>query len=78
MKTVTMRLDEETFQIIKIAAEGERRNLSNFIEFAVLQYLSSVRYVDRAEMTEILNDEDLVKNLRKGLEDVDEGDISIV
>lgn len=78
MKTVTMRVDEATYEVIKTAAEGERRNLSNFIEYAVMQYLSSVRYVDAAEMDEILGDEQLVQNLRRGLKDAAEGNFSLV
>jgi uncharacterized protein (DUF1778 family) len=41
MKTVTMRVDDSTYDMIKLAAEGQKRNLSNFIEFATLQYLTS-------------------------------------
>lgn len=39
MKTVTMRVDDAVYRIIKTAADGQKRNLSNFIEFAVMQYL---------------------------------------
>ena len=78
MKTVTMRLDDATYQVIKKAAQGERRNISNFIEYAVWQYLSSVRYVEAEEMKEIMEDEELVKNLRQGMKDLDAGDFEIV
>jgi predicted transcriptional regulator len=78
MKTVTMRVDDATYQVIKTAADGEKRNLSNFIEYAILQYLSSARYVDADEMDGILEDEELVKNLRSGLEDADRGDFTLV
>jgi hypothetical protein len=40
--------------MIKLAAEGQRRNLSNFIEFATMQYLTSSQFVKKDEMTEIL------------------------
>jgi len=41
MKTVTMRVDDSVYDMIKLAAEGQKRNLSNFIEFAkILVYLS--------------------------------------
>lgn len=78
MKTVTMRVDDATYQVIKTAADGEKRNLSNFIEYAILQYLSSARYVDADEMDEIMRDEELVKNLRSGLEDAAKGDFTLV
>ena len=41
MKTLTMRVDDSTYQMIKLAADGQKRNISNFIEFATLQYLTS-------------------------------------
>ena len=78
MKTVTMRVDDSIYQMIKIAADGERRNISNFIEYAVLQYLTSSQYVSDNEMDEILNDKELVKNLEIGLEEAKNGDFVIV
>jgi len=78
MKTVTMRVDDTIYQIIKTAADGERRNISNFIEYATLQYLTSSQYVSDNEMNEILNDKELVKNLEIGLEEVKNGDYVIV
>lgn len=78
MKTVTMRVDDSVYQMISLAASGERRNISNFIEFATLQYLSSSQYVDNAEMAEIMADKELVDNLKCGFEDVKNGDYTIV
>lgn len=78
MKTVTMRVDDSVYQMISLAASGERRNISNFIEYATLQYLSSSQYVDNAEMAEIIADKELVQNLRKGIEEVKNGDYTIV
>ena len=78
MKTVTMRVDDSVYDMIKLAAEGQKRNLSNFIEFATMQYLTSSQFVDAEEMKEISNDKDLVKNLMNGLEDLKNGDYTIV
>ena len=78
MKTVTMRVDDSVYNMIKLAAEGQKRNLSNFIEFATMQYLTSSQFVDAEEMKEISNDKDLVKNLMNGLEDLKNGDYTIV
>ena len=78
MKTVTMRVDDSTYRIIKTAAEGQKRNLSNFIEFAVLQYLSSAQYVDSDEMNEILQDTELVQSLKNGMSDLERGDYTLV
>ena len=77
-KTITLRVDDDIYQMIKTAADGQRRNLSNFIEFATLQYLTSATYVDDTEMELILNDSELVANLRQGFEDSKKGDYTIV
>ena len=78
MKTVTMRVDDSIYDMIKLAAEGQRRNLSNFIEFATMQYLTSSQFVEKDEMTEILEDKELVENLMNGLEDFKKGEYTIV
>ncbi len=78
MKTLTMRVDDSVYQMIKIAADGQKRNISNFIEFATLQYLTSVQYVDNSEMNEILNDKELVENLQEGLKNLKNEEYSIV
>lgn len=78
MKTVTMRVDDSVYDMIKLAADGQKRNLSNFIEFATMQYLTSSQFVENDEMAEIMNDKELVKNLMNGLEDFKKGDYTIV
>jgi len=78
MKTVTMRVDDSIYEMIKLAAEGQRRNLSNFIEFATMQYLTSSQFVDNDEMAEIMDDKELVQNLMNGLNDFKNGDYTIV
>ncbi len=78
MKTLTMRVDDSIYQIIKTAADGQKRNISNFIEFATMQYLTSVQYVDSVEMNEILDDKELVQNLQNGLKDLKTRNYKIV
>ncbi|MCI5145052.1 MAG: CopG family transcriptional regulator [Candidatus Electrothrix sp. AR3] len=78
MKTVTMRVDDTTYRMIKTAAEGQKRNLSNFIEFAVVQYLSSAQYVDNDEMDDILQDDALMQNLKKGRDELKAGEYTLV
>ena len=78
MKTLTLRVDDSIYQMIKSAAEGQKRNISNFIEFATLQYLTSSQYVDSDEMNEILDDKELVQNLRSGLKDLESKDYTLV
>ncbi len=78
MKTVTMRVDDSIYDMIKLAAKGQKRNLSNFIEFATMQYLTSSQFVENSEMDEILKDKELVNNLMNGLKDFKKGDYTIV
>ena len=73
-----MRIDDDTYKNIKLAAEGQKRNISNFIEFATIQYLHSASYVDDVEIASIMNDEDLVTNLKSGLKDAKIGNWKIV
>jgi len=77
-KTVTLRIDEEIYNILKSAASGEKRTISNFIEYAALNYLSSNSYVSDNEMDEILNDKNLIDGLRNGMDDVKKGNYLIV
>lgn len=43
-----------------------------------MQYLTSSQFVDNDEMSEIMNDKELVKNLMDGLNDFKNGDYTIV
>lgn len=78
MKTVTMRVDNDIYDMIKLAAQGQKRSISNFIEFATLQYLTSSQYVNDDEMNEILEDKELVRNLRTGLNEMKNREYDIV
>ena len=69
-KTVTIRLDDETYQMIRQAAEGEMRSISNFIEYATVSYLTEEAFVSDEEMGEILSDAELLKNLKQARSDV--------
>ena len=68
-KTVTLRINEELFEKIKLYAKNENRTLSNFIETATLKYIEENDLVDEFEMQEILTNETLLKRLKKGSED---------
>ena len=78
MKTVTMRVDDDIYQTIRLAADGQKRNMSNFIEFATMQYLLSDQYVSDVEMQDILQDKTLIDNLENGLKDLKAGNYTIV
>jgi predicted transcriptional regulator len=78
MKTVTMRVDDSTWRMISAAADGQKRTISSFLEFAVLQYLSSSQYVDNVEMRAILKDKELVRSLKEGLKELKNGEYTLV
>ena len=77
-KTITIRIDENTYDVFKKAADGERRTISNFIEYATLAYLTNEIYVTDEEMNEILTNKNLVAGLHTGLKDIEKGNYRIV
>ncbi len=78
MKTLTLRVEDDVYSMIKLASEGAKRNISNFIEYATLQYLTSNQYIENEEMNDILNNDDLIKSLNQGLKEAKAGDYTIV
>jgi hypothetical protein len=66
-KTITLRVDDNTYNTLKKAADGDRRTISNYIEYAAINYIFTNNIVDDTEMNEILSFE---KDLKKGLDDV--------
>ena len=77
-KTITVRLDDGVYELFKKAADGDRRSISNYIEYATLSYITNESYVSDNEMQEILSDPELVKNLEKGIKDIKQGKYKIV
>jgi hypothetical protein len=69
-KTITLRIDDDIYQMFKKAAQGSRRTISNFLEFATLSFLSQETYVSNEEMKEILKDNNLLSELRQGEKDI--------
>ena len=49
-KTLTMRLDDETYQTFVRAAQAERRSLANLVETAALRGVLESSFADDAEM----------------------------
>jgi uncharacterized protein (DUF1778 family) len=77
-KTITVRIDDEIYDLFKKAADGERRTISNFVEFATLQYVSAQVHASDEEMNEILSDKQLVKSLHAGLKEAKKGKYTVV
>jgi len=72
-KTVTLRLDESKYDLIRKLAELENRPISNFIETATIRYIQSTEFADEFEMEEIRSNESLNKSLAAGLDDTKNG-----
>ncbi len=77
-KTITMRVDDDIYTMIKTAANGDRRSISNFIEYATIAFLTEESFVSENEMEEILHDKNLLKNLKQGKKEIEEGKYRIV
>lgn len=69
-KTITIRLDDETYKLIRSAAEGQMRSIANFVEYATISYLTEEAFVSDEEMGKIISDDELVSALRKARSEV--------
>ena len=77
-KSITVRVDETTYNKIKNAADSERRTISNFIEYATLAYVENSCFVADEEMKDIIEDQELINNLKRSIEDIKEGKYRII
>ena len=75
MRTITVRIDDSTYDIFKLAADGQKRTISNYLEYATLNYTMNETIVDDIEMNEILKYE---KDIKKGLSDISAGRYRII
>jgi len=74
-KTVTVRVDDEIYKNFKKAADGQRRTISNYIEYATLNYTINESVVDDEEMNEILAGS---IDIERGIEDISSGRYRII
>ena len=74
-RTITVRIDDSTYNIFKLAADGQKRTISNYLEYATLNYTMNETIVDDIEMNEILKYE---KDIKKGLSDISAGRYRII
>ncbi len=77
-KTITIRIDDDVYEMFKKAANGTRRSISNFVEFATIAYLTNEIHASDEEMDEILKNNSVLKGINKGLDDVKKGNYKIV
>lgn len=74
-RTITVRIDDSTYDIFKLAADGQKRTISNYLEYATLNYTMNETIVDDIEMNEILKSEE---DIKKGLSDISAGRYRII
>jgi predicted transcriptional regulator len=74
-KTITVRVEDNVYEMFKKAAEGQKRTISNYLEYATLNYTVNETIVDDTEMTEIMSFE---KDIKKGLADVSAGRYKVI
>ena len=69
-----MRIDDETYNNIKLAAQGQKKHLKLYwVCRSAVQYLHSSSFVDDIEMKSIVNDKQLLSELEEGLTDFKDG-----
>ena len=74
-KTITLRVNDNVYNTLKRAADGDRRTMSNFIEYAAINYIFNNNIVDDNEMNEILF---FKKDIKKGINDINNGRYKII
>ena len=74
-KTITLRVDDSVYSTVKRAADGDRRTISNFIEYATINYIFNNNIVDDNEMKELMF---FKKDIKKGIDDVKKGRYKII
>jgi len=77
-KNITLKISDSHYELLKKAADGEKRSIRNFIEYATLAYLTDSFSVSEKEMNEIVLDNQLTKSLKRGLSDIKKGKFKIV
>jgi len=68
-KSVTLRLNDDLYQLLCTFASSENRTLSNFIQTAVLRQIEQNQFADEFEMAEIRDNRELNSSLNRALED---------
>ena len=68
-KTVTLRLKDNLYNLLRRLAEKDNRTLSNFIETATVRYIEEHEFADEYEKAEIRGNQELNKSLKRGMKD---------
>lgn len=68
-KTLTVRMDDATYDLVAEAAASENRSVSNFIETAARERAVAEIFLSDEEMAEIRSAPDLQRRLKSGHRD---------
>ena len=71
-KTITLRLDDDTYQLFREAAKAEKRSIASMVERAALSRIRELQFIDDYEMENLLANENLLRRLRSGSGDARE------
>lgn len=66
-KTVTLRLKDSFYNLLRRLSKEDNRTLSNFIETATLRYIEEHEFADEYEMAEIRDNQELNESLKRGM-----------
>jgi len=77
-KTITLRISEDNYNLLKAYAKSENRKLSNALETLAMKRLEDELFVDRFEMDGILADRDLLDRLKTGHAQAKKGQVRFV
>jgi len=68
-RVVTLRLDDDVYELFRSRARADNRPLSNLIETAAVRHLREQEVVEPEEMREILDNKPLMRALKRGSAD---------
>jgi len=71
-KTLTLRLDDDSYRLLADAAKAENRSIANLIQTAAVAHVREQVFVDDYERAAIRSDAALVEQLREGSRDARE------
>ncbi len=74
-RIIKIELDDKNFDLLSFAATSEKKELSEYIEYAALKFALNDVFVSDEEMVEI---EEIFPGLDESLNDVKEGNFKIV
>jgi len=77
-KTITIRIDDATYQKIRSAAESEKRTISNFMEYATMAYLENSIFISDEEMNQVVENHELMSRLQQSIQEIKRGNYRIV